>query len=85
MCELNMQAGGRMDAGFASEIHLWCLTGTLKYAVQHMIERRVRPSSEAPPPSNSPASVDCPPAAKLTWWRPAKALLACPSAAVYPD
>lgn len=50
-----MQTTGRIDGGLGSGggIRLWCLTGSLKYVIQQMMERRV--------PSDSPPHFPAPP------------------------
>lgn len=51
LCELNMQTTTRIDGRLLSEgeIHLRCLTQTLKYVILQMIEGRVRLSAGLSP------------------------------------
>lgn len=85
-----MQTTGGIDGGLGSGggIRLWCLTGSLKYVIQQMMEGRVCLTL----PHISLHRRVCPPGATLTWWwrtskapPPAPPCSTRPSAAVYPD
>lgn len=61
-----MQTTGGIDGGLGSGggIRLCCLTGSLKYVIQQMMEGRVRLTL----PHISLHRWVCPPGARLTWW-----------------